>query len=656
MGSRIRCLLSLTALAVLLACGEDDRKTGQENSSLVTYTEQREACAERNKYRNLYFGDLHVHTRLSFDAYGYEVRTTPAQAYAFAKGEELALPPLDAEGNGTRSVQLSRPLDFVALTDHQEYLAEVHLCTTPGTGAYDSALCRLYRGGGDMIVAIFGIRFTDPSPARFRDICQATGDECRETAMEIWRSVVQAAEDAYDGSSACSFTSFVGYEYSGTPRVANNHRNIIFRNAQVPEMPPSYFEKTTEEGLWAGLRDTCLDLENGCDVISIPHNMNWSNGNMFVLDYRHLSPEEQAEVALLRETMEPLAEVHQHKGDMECRNGFDGIDDDPLCNFEKIRDPDAVDCGDGPGMFGIAGAGCVSRYDFIRNILKLGLSEHRRLGINPYRLGVIGSTDTHNGTPGMTEEYEFHGHVGVADDTTDKRLIKMQVTHNTPAYNPGGLAAVWAVENSRDALFEAFRKREVYSTSGTRIRVRFFGGWDYSPELCEDPDFVSIGYARGVPMGGRLAKRPGEASAPVFAVMAMQDPGVQDRPGTPLQRIQIVKGWIDGNGEEEEQVFEVAGDPNNGADGDRGSCDRLGEGWEKLCAVWTDPAFDLDLMAFYYARVVENPTCSWRQMDCSTYSPTDPDLPETCLDARFQKVIQERALTSPIWYDPAEAS
>jgi len=650
-GNRIQTLLICVTSAALLTCTEEEQTRDAPTTPVVHYTETRQPCADRNEQRNLYFGDLHVHTRLSFDAFGYEVRTTPAQAYGFAKGAELYLPPLDAEGRGTRLVRLTRPLDFVALTDHQEYLAETYLCATPGTEAYDSTLCQKYREGNDLIIAVFGIQFTDPSPVRFRDICQAPGVDCRETARQIWRSVGQAAEDAYDRSSACSFTSFVGYEYSGTPRIANNHRNVIFRNAQVPELPPSYFEHTTEQGLWSELEATCLDLKNGCDFISIPHNMNWSNGNMFGRDNTRLSHEEQVEAARFRGNMEPLVEAHQHKGDLECHNGFPGIPDDPLCDFEKIRTKDFFDCGDTPGFLGIAGWGCVSRYDFVRNILKLGLSERLRLGVNPYALGLIGSTDTHNGTPGLTEEIPFPGHVGVADDTTEKRLIKTQVTHNTPTYNPGGLAAVWAVENSRDALFEAFRRREVYSTSGTRIRVRFFGGWDYPRMLCDDPDFVSVGYERGVSMGGYLAVRPGPDSAPMFAVMATQDPGTEDRPGTPLQRIQIIKGWVGSDGKEQEKVFEVAGDPNNGAGVDLESCEAFGRGWERLCAVWEDPEFDPDRVAFYYARVVENPTCSWRQADCSTYSAADPALPATCADDSFRKVIQERALTSPIWYD-----
>ena len=228
------------------------------------------------------------------------------------------------------------------------------------------------------------------------------------------------------------------------------------------------------------------------------------------------------------------------------------------------------------------------------------------------------------------------------------------MTHNYRVYNPGGLTAVWSVENSRDALFESFRRREVYSTSGPRISVRFFGGWDYSSTLCVDPDFISTGYDKGVPMGGSLPARLNNESGPVFAVTAAKDSGVEGNPGTDLQIIQIIKGWIDANGEEQEKIYDVAGDANNGASVNLSTCELSGEGSETLCTVWTDPDFDPAISAIYYERVVENPTCSWRQYDCNKYSAGDPDRPEGCDADDLNMVIQERAVTSPIWYDPGQ--
>jgi len=648
----------LLVLSLLVACNSDKKTPSTASTpttaseSLVAYTEEREPCDCRNETKNLYFGDLHAHTRLSFDAYGYDLRVTPTQAYQFAKGGEVALPPLDSDGIGTRIVKLERPLDFVALTDHSEFLAEVYLCTNESSAAYNCATCQEYREYGTDVTKL-GIKLATTKPVRFEDICRTFGADCNATAKEIWQSVVQAAENAYDRSSACSFTAFPAYEYTGAPSATNNHRNVIFRNAQVPGLPPSYFEKQTEQGLWAELKDICIDQENGCDCIAIPHNSNMSNGNMFLLDYPEgISLEEQREAAAFRAKMEPLVEIHQYSGNMECKNGFEGIPYDPMCDFEKIREEDFEDCGGIPGQMGLAGVGCLSRYDYIRNVLKLGLSERLRIGVNPYKLGIIGDTDTHNGTPGNTEEYSFPGHAGITDNTVEERLGTSEIRSPLVAYNPGGLTAVWAVENSRDALFDSFRAREVYATSGTRINVRFFGGWDYPADICENPEFVSIGYRKGVPMGSDLPVKPEETSSPTFAIMAKKDSGTEEHPGTDLQQIQIIKGWIDSDGLEQEKVFIVAGDPNNEVGVNSDTCQPVGEGWEQLCTLWTDPEFDPNNPAFYYVRVVENPSCSWRQYDCNSLAKEESDLPEACSDPTLQKVIQERAITSPIWYTP----
>ena len=373
---------------------------------------------------------------------------------------------------------------------------------------------------------------------------------------------------------------------------------------------------------------------------------------MFTPDYPASFGSER-EVATLRATMEPLLEIFQHKGDVECSNGLSGIDrvDDPLCDFEKIRLPPLDDCGDGTGMGGVQDLGCVSRRDFLRGILLEGLAEEARLGVNPYRLGVVGSTDSHNGTPGITEERGFVGHVGTADDTPEKRLGEGTVTHNSRVNNPGGLAAVWAVERSRDAIFEAMRRRETYSTSGTRIAVRFFGGWSLPDDLCdreERADLLPLGYRAGVPMGGLLPERAGDA--PVFVLQARQDPGTVQDPGTPLQSAQIVKLWLDGAGQSHERVFQVAGDPASGAAVDPATCLTSGPGAERLCAVWRDPAFDPAQGAVYYARVVENPSCRWSTWECNALSAAT--RPAVCDDPALRQVIQERAWTSPIWYRP----
>ncbi len=669
-------VILLLALPLLAACGDDDetaaptdQPTGETTPTaeptatvesppidLVTYTEEREPCDCRDENRNLYWGELHAHTILSFDAHTYETRTTPTQAYEFAKGGEVALTPLDEEGNGIRIVSLSRPLDFAALTDHQEYLAEVHLCTDPTSSIYDCEFCQEYRKGGGPVVTDWGIKTTQRPVQRFPEICGQPGIDCQKVAAEVWQGIIQAAEDAYDKSSDCSFTSFVAYEYTGNVKVSNNHRNIIFRNTDVPELPPSYFEHVNEEPMWVELKETCLDVGGDCDAIAIPHNTNWSSGNMFVSQYpEEMTLEEQAELAALRAQMEPLIEIYQHKGDSECKNGFGITSNDPLCDFEKLW-PDPIDCGDEAGGGGFLPDACRSRYDYLRNILNLGLQEEQRLGVNPYKLGVLAATDTHNGIPGRVEEYEFPGHIGNLDDTPEKRLGLEEIStanYINESYGAGGLTAAWAVENSRDALFESFRNRETYSTSGPRITIRFFGGWDYPADLCDNPDFVSIGYEKGVPMGGDLPQS-GDVTVPTFVVWAEKDPGVEGHPGTDLQQIQIIKGWIDANGEPHEKVYTVAGDPNNGATVDKDTCATIGEGSETLCAQWPDIDFDPANSAFYYARVVENPTCSWRQYDCNELSENVRRSADICSGEIYQTVIQERAVTSPIWYDPTE--
>jgi hypothetical protein len=349
--------------------------------------------------------------------------------------------------------------------------------------------------------------------------------------------------------------------------------------------------------------------------------------------------------------MEPLVEIHQHKGDMECKNGFEGVPYDPQSDFEDIWGADFVDCGDTPGWGGgVAGFGCLSRYDYIRNVLKLGLSEWERTGVNPYKLGIIADTDNHNGLPGKVEEYDYPGAMGFNDNTPEERLGEVRTLLPFELYNPGGLTAVWAVENSRDALFEAFQRRETYATTGPRISVRFFGGWEYPSDMWEHNDSVAIGYEKGVPMGGDLPARPDVTSAPTFAVMAKKDPGVEGHPGTDLQQIQIIKGWIGANGSEMEKVIVVAGDPNDGASVDTETCETIGEGWKTLDAVWTDPDFDPAVPAFYYVRVIENPSCSWSQYDCNTFP--EGKQPDSCSDPTIAKIIQERAITSPIWYTP----
>jgi len=606
-------------------------------------------CAEHNPLRNVYFGDLHVHTAYSFDAHGFDVRTTPEQAYRFAQGAAVSLPPLDANGQGTRTIRLDRPLDFAAVTDHSEFLGEVETCSIPGSPAYDSQSCQTFRVGGNQGIALFGVLLTRLKPTRLPDVCGIDGHGCMTQASEVWDRIIAAAEAAYDRSPRCSFTSFVAYEYSLGTGVSTLHRNVIFRNEHVP-FPTTTFEQPTPRGLWAELKATCLDAGVGCDVLAIPHNSNESNGKMFRVEYPGASntDEERAQAAF-RAAMEPVVEIFQHKGDSECMNGLSGVigGPDELCDFEKRRKPPFEDCGDGTGTLGTTGLGCVSRLDFVRGALLAGLQETDRLGVNPYELGIIASTDTHNGTPGATQESTFMGHRGTDDDTPDKQLGPGVLQPGGIVFNPGGLAAVWAEENSRDSIFDSLRRREVYGTSGTRLSIRFFGGWDLAAGVCDDPNMIRTAYARAVPMGGVLASPPAGTAAPSFLIAALRDPGTEAMPGALLQRLQVVKGWVV-DGEAHEQVFDVAGDPNNGAGVDETTCVPHGVGADSLCTVWTDPGFDPGQQAFYYVRAVENPSCRWSTYTCNRLAPAD--RPPSCTDPAVPKTVQERAWTSPIWY------
>jgi len=612
----------------------------------------REPCADHDALRRAFFGDLHVHTKYSFDAQAFDVPTTPDRAYDFARGTPIALTPLDGAGNPTQVVQIDRPLDFAAVTDHSEFLGEVQMCITPGSAAYDTTFCTNYRTlPGANATAIFGIQLVNPGVPRLAPVCGADELGCIPDAMAVWRRHQLAADAAYDRTAACRFTSFVGYEYTAATGISTLHRNVIFRNERVP-FPITYFEQPAPQGLWTELQSACQDSGTGCDALVIPHNSNESNGKMFQVAYPGAATlaEEQAQAAQ-RAAMEPVLEIFQHKGDSECRNGLSGIlgAEDELCDFEKEQYASFADCGDGTGAGGAARQGCVSRRDFARGALLEGLKEAERIGVNPFALGFIGSTDTHNGTPGFVGEETFVGHRGTDDDTPETRLSRGTLTIGGISFNPGGLAGVWAEENSRDAIFRALRRREVFATSGPRITPRFFGGWGLSPALCDDPGMVAAGYATGVPMGGTLAPAP-PAAAPSFLVSALRDPGTVARPGTPLQRIQIVKGWREDDASHYE-VYEVAGDPLNGAGVDADTCETSGTGFDSLCAVWTDPDFDPAEHAFYYARVVENPVCRWSAHECNRLAPED--RPALCDDPAWPKTIQERAWTSPIWFVPA---
>ena len=643
--------LALALLIATPACKEDEPR---DDGSTVTYTEQRPACQVQQGQRQLLWGDLHAHTTYSWDAFGYDLMVTPAEAYQFAMGGTVMLPPLDSAGKGTRPARLERPLDFAGITDHAEFLGETHLCRTVGSASYNSDSCKSFRLKGTNAVSGWGMQLVAGSgQPRQKDICGADGKHCSEAAARVWKDIRAAAESAYDRTAACKFVSFVGYEYTATPKVSNMHRNVIFRNDKATTLPVSYYEAPHAYGLWKALAHQCLDKESGCDVMVIPHNSNWSNGMLFDPELsRGDGGASLAQALTLRARLEPLLEIFQHKGDMECRNGLSGMTGatDPLCAFEKLRQDPVPDCGEGTGFGGVQEAGCVSRLDFLRGALVKGMQLKDKHGHNPYRVGVIGSTDSHNGTPGNTWESTWPGHVGVSDDTATERLGKGNMTHRGLINNPGGLAGVWAVENSRDAIFQAMRRKETYATSGTRIKLRFFGGWDMPQDVCsqKSDQAVIAAYRAGVPMGGVLPPR--ESGAPTFLLQAVHDAGTTARPGARLAGAQVIKLWLDSAGAAHQKVFDLLAPSASKTTVDPRTCKRTGQGVTDICSRWQDPEFKPGQPALYYARVVEDPSCRWSTWLCNQIDPTS--RPAGCDSKTTQKVIQERAWSSAIWYQP----
>ncbi|MBX3024019.1 DUF3604 domain-containing protein [bacterium] len=603
-----------------------------------------ERCARYDPLRSPYFGDLHVHTALSLDASTQGTRAMPADAYRFARGEPLGVQPFDAEGRPTRTLRLGRPLDFAAVTDHAELFGELTVCHSPDLPGYDSLPCLIQRWFPRLAFFIANAQVTNSAtPHRFA-FCGADGSRCRNAARTPWRVVQEAAEAYQDHTDACRFSTFVGYEWTGAPGSNNLHRNVIYANATVPDLPLSYVDEPQLDRFLARLRAECREALPGCDVLTIPHNSNLSNGLMFAPTEADGAPLGVA-TATLRHDWEPLVEVMQHKGDSECRLGPETTDEQ--CGFEKLPYQNFM------AVYVASSAKPAPEASFVRWALKQGLAERQRLGVNPFQYGLIASTDTHVAAPGSVDPRTFIGQGGAgAPPDAPGAGLPDQIE-----FNPGGLAVLWAEENSRAALFAAMRRREAYGTSGPRIVLRFFAGWDFPDDLCRQPDFVRRGYADGVPMGGELPP-PGGAPAPAFAVSALADP--DDAKGAPLQRLQIVKGWIE-DGAARERVFDVAGGPND-ADVDAATCQARGAGAAQLCAVWRDPSFDPAQPAFYYARVLQNPTCRWsayacnaRGVDCADPASVPAAL-ATCCDTTYPKVVQERAWSSPIWYAPEAGS
>ena len=665
----------ISLFLLIISCTASERNAAVDTEPRsITYTEDREPCSDYSDTRQALFGDLHVHSAYSFDAVANSLETYPDDAHRFAKGDAIPFFPLDDEGNPVGTIRLQRPLDFVSVTDHGEFLGERALCRTTTSPKYNSVFCHGYRSSERQGLLMLGTIVNMEEPHRVPALCGEDGSLCIEWAKGPWQEMITAAENAYDRSSRCEFTSFIGYEYTGTPGLANIHRNVIFRNSVVPEVPVTYIEAPRDQLLWEKLNQSCPESD-GCSWVTIPHNSNLSNGRMFTpLGGHHdhdevTDDDDKRQHAEARLANEPVIEIFQHKGNSECINGLAAIygEPDELCDVEAVRrfgqtrtitrighvagqvqpvtvEVTTAECAAGTGGDGMLGGGCVHETDFLRSNLLTGLADERELGINSAKLGVIASTDTHSSTPGATDEQNYGGHVS-REATSQERLQRGLLTTGIEG-NPGGLAGVWAVENSRDAIFEALERKEVFGTSGPRIEPRFFASWDYSSNLCDSDDRLELAYSGGVPMGADLTGEP-DAAGPVFLAMARAD----TIESAPLQQLQVVKGWLDDEGRKHYKVYTIAGTPDNGAGVDLTTGERYGDGHQELCTVFRDPDFDPNEPAYYYLRAVENPSPRWSLMDCLRID--ESERPAVCdADSDIPKVIQEMAWSSPIWYRP----
>ena len=590
---------------------------------------------------DVYFGDTHVHTGLSADAGGAGTRLMPRDSYRFARGEQVT-------SNTGQPVRLARPYDFFMITDHSD-----------GMGV----IIDILEGAPNIMADPEGRKFHEAFVAGGKRAMEATRELIRQFAQgelspalnyqpgnpnfgRIWKQLIDAAEEF---NQPGDFTTFIAFEWTSLVQGNNLHRNVIFRDGPDRAGQVEPYTTTPPKGspdpqdLWAWMQ--AYEDQTGGRVTAIPHNGNLSNGMMFALqdDFANGANYYRA-YAQARQQWERLYEVTQLKGDGETHP--------LLSNEDEFADYENWDWGNLDGSEAKTPAMLPGEY--ARSALQRGLMLQRDLGINPFKFGMIGSTDTHTGLSTVNDA-NFFGKFPREEPSPERALVmaadnkQTGIAYKGWRYSSAGVAAVWATANTREAIFDAMQRRETYATTGPRMRVRFFGGWDFSPQDLRHRDLGQIGYTRGVPMGSDLAAAPGKSGAPRFLVYALRDPM-----GANLDRIQIVKGWLDDRGEPREQVYDVAwsGDRKPGKDGKLppvgDTVDLSIPSWSNaigaadLGAVWQDPDFDPRLDAFYYARVIEIPTPRWTAYDQVKFK---LDLP-----ADIPLKVQERAYTSPIWY------
>jgi hypothetical protein len=588
--------------------------------------------AGRDHPTQVYWGDTHLHTALSSDAAAFGNRLGPDAAYRFARGEEVV-------STTGQPVKLSRPLDFIVIADHSDGMG-----TFPMLLAGDPILMEKEEGrrwhrmirdgqGAEAAREIIGLFAQGRLPWETNS---------PELMRPVWEQVTLAADRYNDPGT---FTAFIGYEWTSLVEGNNLHRVVIYRDGadQAGQMLPyTNADSSDPEDFWAALQ--AYEESSGGRVLAIPHNGNLSNGLMFAETALDGDPIDR-EYARRRMRWEPLYEVTQIKGDAETH---------PLLSpDDEFADYETWDAGNLD--LSAAKTDDMLRYEYARSALKLGLRFQEALGVNPYQFGLIGSSDSHTSLSAVEEDNFFGKNTG-SEPTAERsvRTFRESEHGRVMAWQEvsSGFAGVWATANTREAIWDAMRRREVYASTGPRMVVRFFGGFGFEPADANTRTPADTGYAKGVPMGARLP-RPPEGGAPTFLVAALRDPI-----GANLDRIQIVKGWLDAEGKLHERVHDVAwGDAaarrpdaqgrlpavGNTVDVERATwTDTIGDPY--LAAVWRDPGFDPGQQAFYYARVLEIPTPRWTAYDAGRFGTRmPPEVPLT---------IQERAYTSPIWYVP----
>jgi hypothetical protein len=616
--------------------GEEARSKGEASPKSKAFS----PYAGRKYPTRVFFGDTHHHTANSGDAFMGGDRLTPEQAYRFARGEEVV------SSTGVPA-KLARPLDFLVISDHAEGLGVIEqvaagnpaLVSDPTLARWGKALKEGGKAAADAANELVKAQAQGTLPAPVKDP-KIVGPVIKS----VWQHYTATAEKFNEPGT---FTAMIGYEWTSVPGGNNLHRNVLFRDGKDKAdhvLPFSSWQSEDPEKLWAWMGR--YEEKTGGRLLAIPHNGNLSNGRMFELTTFTGEPLTR-DYAQRRARWEPLQEIIQTKGNSETH---------PLLS------PNDEFAGD----LGVAGweYGNLTLEDkplskemmptnYLRGGLMRGLEQESKLGVNPFKFGVVGSTEVHNSLTAIDED-NFFGKLPIQEPSPNRwEHVSKQgfgKTRYTWMYMAAGYAAVWATENTREALWDAMKRKEVYGTSGTRMIVRFFGGWDYTPEDARTRYVAEAGYAKGAPMGSDLAKAPA-GKAPTFLVAALKDPM-----GANLDRIQIVKGWVDGSGKAQEKVYDVAWSGGR-KPGRNGKLPPVGDtvdvaratwtdtiGACELATVWKDPDFKPSQRAFYYARVIEIPTPRWTAYDQLRFGvKMSPEVPMK---------HQERAWTSPIWYSP----